>query len=203
MERLATKLGNSTDHVQVSIQDVDPRERRSHFRLQGRASRAKAGRRSSRTREFGLGLTVNAPMHRQNLEHLPEIIDFALEVGAQRIEVAHIQYYAWAERNRAALIPTREKFLESVEIVNAAKARLAGVLNFDFVIHDHYATLPKACMGGWAQSIMVVTPSGRALPCHAAQTLPGLVFDNVRDRPLADIWRRGAAFEAFRGTSWM
>jgi pyrroloquinoline quinone biosynthesis protein E len=58
-------------------------------------------------------------------------------------------------------------------------------------------------MGGWAQSIMVVTPSGRALPCHAAQTLPGLVFDNVRDRPLADIWRRGAAFEAFRGADWM
>jgi len=198
IERLAA-IG--LDHVQLSIQDVVPDNADRISGYKGGVARKRDV--AQWARELGLGLTINAPMHRQNLDHLPEIIDFALEVGAQRIEVAHIQYYAWAERNRAALIPTREKFLESVKIVDAAKARLAGVLNFDFVIHDHYATLPKACMGGWAQSIMVVTPSGRALPCHAAQTLPGLVFDNVRDRPLADIWRRGAAFEAFRGTSWM
>ena len=50
---------------------------------------------------------------------------------------------------------------------------------------------------------MAVTPSGKALPCHAAQTLPGLTFDDVRERPLGDIWRNGAAFNAFRGTDWM
>jgi pyrroloquinoline quinone biosynthesis protein E len=122
---------------------------------------------------------------------------------AQRIEVAHIQYYAWADRNRAALIPTREKFLATVDIVEEARRRWEGVLNFDFVIHDHYATLPKVCMGGWARSILMVTPSGRVLPCHAAQTLPGLTFDNARERPLAEIWRAGAAFEAFRGVAWM
>ena len=155
------------------------------------------------TRELGLGLTINAPIHRQNIAHLPEIIDFAVDVGAQRLEVAHIQYYAWAEKNRAALIPTREKFLESASVVEAAKARLKGVLNFDFVIHDHYATRPKTCTGGWGRSIIAVTPSGKALPCHAAQTLPGLAFDNVRDRDLGDIWRNGSAFNAFRGTDWM
>jgi pyrroloquinoline quinone biosynthesis protein E len=198
LERLAT-IG--LDHVQVSIQDIVPE---NADRISGYEGGVAKKRDVARwTHELGLGLTVNAPMHRQNLDHLPEIIDFAVEVGAQRIEVAHIQYYAWAQKNRAALIPTREKFLETVEIVNKAKTRLAGVLNFDFVIHDHYATLPKACMGGWARSIVVVTPSGRVLPCHAAQTLPGLVFDNVRERGLADIWRHGAAFEAFRGTSWM
>jgi pyrroloquinoline quinone biosynthesis protein E len=58
-------------------------------------------------------------------------------------------------------------------------------------------------MGGWGRSIIMVTPSGQVLPCHAAQTLPGLVFDNVRERALADIWRHGSAFEAFRGTGWM
>jgi pyrroloquinoline quinone biosynthesis protein E len=189
------------DHVQVSVQDVVPD---NADRISGYKGGVAKKRDVARwTHELGLGLTINAPMHRQNLDHLPQIIDFAVEVGAQRIEVAHIQYYAWAEKNRAALIPTREEFLETVEIVNEAKTRLAGVLNFDFVIHDHYATLPKSCMGGWGQSILVVTPSGRVLPCHAAQTLPGLVFDNVRERALADIWRRGAAFEAFRGVSWM
>ena len=189
------------DHIQVSLQDIVPE---NADRISGYKGGVAKKREVARwARELGLGLTINAPMHRQNIDHLPEIIDFALEMDAQRIEVAHIQYYAWAEKNRAALIPTREKFLESVEIVNAAKSRLEGVLNFDFVIHDHYATLPKACMGGWARSIVVVTPSGQVLPCHAAQTLPGLVFDSVRDRPLVDIWRKGAAFEAFRGEDWM
>jgi pyrroloquinoline quinone biosynthesis protein E len=150
-----------------------------------------------------MGLTINAPMHRQNIAHLPQIIDFAVEVDAQRIEIAHIQYYAWAQTNRAALIPTRETFMETVALVEDAKKRLQGVLNFDFVIHDHYATRPKQCTGGWGRSIMAVTPSGKALPCHAAQTLPGLTFDDVRERPLGDIWLNGSAFNAFRGTDWM
>ena len=77
------------------------------------------------------------------------------------------------------------------------------MLTFDFVIHDHYATRPKTCTGGWGRSIVVVTPSGKALPCHAAQTLPGLEFDNVRERALSEIWRNGSAFNAFRGTEWM
>ena len=200
-ERVERLAAIGLDHIQVSVQDVDPENA-------DRISAYKGGLAKKRdvarwAREFGLGLTVNAPIHRHNIDHVPAIIDFALDVGAQRIEVAHIQYYAWAEKNRAALIPTREKFLASAEIVEAAKARLEGVLNFDFVIHDHYARWPKACMGGWARSIVMVTPSGAVLPCHASQTLPGLTFENVRGRPLADIWRNGPAFDAFRGTDWM
>ncbi len=200
-DRLARLADIGLDHVQVSIQDivVDNAERISAYEG-GVAKKYDVAR---WTRELGLGLTINAPMHRQNIAHLPQIIDFAVEVDAQRIEIAHIQYYAWAQLNRAALIPTRETFMETVEIVEAAKQRLLGVLNFDFVIHDHYATRPKTCTGGWGQSIVAVTPSGKALPCHAAQTLPGLIFDNVRDKPLGDIWRDGAAFNAYRGTGWM
>jgi pyrroloquinoline quinone biosynthesis protein E len=198
LERLA-EIG--LDHVQVSVQDVVPENADRISAFEGGVAKKRDVARW--TRELGLGLTINAPMHRQNLDHLPQVIDFAVEVGAQRLEVAHIQYYAWAELNRAALIPTKEKFLETVAIVEEAKKRLQGVLNFDFVIHDHYASRPKACAGGWGRSIIVVTPSGKALPCHAAQTLPGLQFDDVRERPLGDIWREGAAFQAFRGEEWM
>lgn len=200
-ERLARLAEIGLDHVQVSIQDIvaDNADRISGYEG-GVAKKYDVAR---WTRELGLGLTINAPMHRQNIAHLPQLIDFAVAVDAQRIEIAHIQYYAWAQLNRAALIPTRETFLETVEIVESAKKRLVGVLNFDFVIHDHYASRPKTCTGGWGKSIIAVTPSGKALPCHAAQTLPGLVFDNVRDKPLGDIWRDGAAFNAYRGTGWM
>lgn len=200
-ERLARLAEIGLDHVQVSIQDVDPDNADRISSYDGGVARKRDVARW--TRELGMGLTINVPMHRQNIANLPRIIDFAVEVDAQRIEVAHIQYYAWAQVNRAALIPTRETFMETVAIVDEAKKRLAGVLNFDFVIHDHYATRPKTCTGGWGRSIMAVTPSGKALPCHAAQTLPGLVFDDVRERPLGDIWRNGAAFNAYRGTDWM
>jgi pyrroloquinoline quinone biosynthesis protein E len=50
---------------------------------------------------------------------------------------------------------------------------------------------------------MNITPSGNVLPCHAAETLPGITFDSVMDRPLADIWRSSGAFEKYRGTAWM
>ena len=38
-------------------------------------------------------------------------------------------------------------------------------------------------MGGWGRGIMNITPQGRVLPCHAAESIPGLEFDNVRDKP--------------------
>jgi pyrroloquinoline quinone biosynthesis protein E len=41
------------------------------------------------------------------------------------------------------------------------------------------------------------------LPCHAAETIPGLEFWSVRDHALAEIWQHSPAFVAFRGTSWM
>ena len=200
-ERLEGLAKIGLDHLQLSIQDVEPENADRISRYEG--GFAKKRQVAQWTGELGMGLTINAPMHRQNIAHLPQIIDFAVQSGAQRIEIAHIQYYAWALKNRAALIPTRDVFLGTVGTVEDAKQRLKGVLNFDFVIHDHYASRPKACTGGWGRSIVAVTPSGKALPCHAAQTIPGLVFDDVRERDLADIWLNGAAFNAFRGTDWM
>ena len=53
------------------------RECRPHLRLQGRPPKKRDVARWAR--ELGLGLTINAPMHRQNIAHLPAIIDFALQ----------------------------------------------------------------------------------------------------------------------------
>jgi pyrroloquinoline quinone biosynthesis protein E len=199
--RLAELAARGLDHVQLSIQDVEPgnADRIAHYAGGHAKKRDVAGW----VRELGLALTINAPVHRQNLDRLPDIIDFAVEVGAGRLEVAHIQYYGWALRNRAALMPTRAQVKRSVEIVEQARERLKGILVIDFVVPDYYATWPKPCMGGWGRGSMNVTPSGKVLPCHAAETIPGLIFDNVRDKPLADIWLAGQAFEKFRGTDWM
>src|SRR6516162_11147832 len=67
----------------------------------------------------------------------------------------------------------------------------------------YYAQRPKACMGGWGRRFLNVTPSGTVLPCHAAETLPGLHFPTVAEASLSDIWYHSAAFSRFRGTAWM
>lgn len=200
-DRLARLAKIGLDHVQLSIQDVDPTNAERISAFKGGAEKKREVARW--VRELALPLTINVVVHRQNIENLPAMIDYAVEVGASRIEVAHTQYYAWALKNCAALIPTREAFMMSMAIVEAAKQRLKGILTFDVVVHDHYAVRPKPCMGGWGRHLIGITPTGVVLPCHAAPTLPGLQFDNVRSRPLGDIWREGKAFQAFRGTEWM
>jgi pyrroloquinoline quinone biosynthesis protein E len=114
-----------------------------------------------------------------------------------------VQYHGWAIANRASLMPAREDFAVAAKVVEDARKRLEGTLVIDHVIPDYYAERPKACMGGWGRQVIVVAPDGRALPCHAAATLPGLAFDNVRERSLATIWRESDAFNKFRGTGWM
>ncbi len=153
--------------------------------------------------EIGFPLTVNAVVHRQNLDHLPEMIAMAEELGARRIEVATVQFHGWAEQNRRSLMPTHAQSLEARRIVNAARERLRGRLVIDYVPPDHHAQFPKSCMGGWGSTGLNIAPDGAVLPCHAAQTIPGLHFDNVREMSLSEIWHKGSAFNAFRGTAWM
>jgi PqqA peptide cyclase len=199
--RLNALIEAGLDHLQLSVQDA---EAGNADRIGGyRDGHAKKLRLAELVRAAGIPLTINAVVHRQNVDNLDAIIELAQACGAQRLEVAHVQYYGWALVNRAALMPTREQTERSVAVVEAAKERLKGVLAFDYVIPDYYARFPKPCMGGWAKQNLNVTPSGKVLPCHAAETITTLEFDNVKDRPLAAIWYEGAAFNAFRGTDWM
>ncbi|MGI9463109.1 MAG: SPASM domain-containing protein, partial [Aestuariivirgaceae bacterium] len=111
--------------------------------------------------------------------------------------------YGWAYLNRSALLPDLRDVEEQVKIIEDARRDLKGILNFDFVTPDYYADYPKPCMGGWAQDAFVIIPDGTVLPCHAAQTISSLEFDNVKDKPLADIWETSSALEAYRGSDWM
>lgn len=200
-DRLKKLKDCGLDHVQLSVQDVDEANAEKISAYKG--GLAKKRELGKWVREFEMPLTINAPIHRHNINNLEAIIDFAVEMGAGRLEVAHVQYYAWALKNRAALMPTREQVLWSAELVEKAKERLKGILVFDFVVPDYYAKFPKPCMGGWGRGIMNITPAGKVLPCHASESVPGLQFDNVKDKPLAEIWLNGQAFQKYRGTDWM
>jgi len=200
-DRLARLVEAGLEHVQLSLQDSEPT---SGDRIAGLTGAQQAKHRVARlVREAGLALTINAVVHRRNLEHLDEIIDLAVALSADRLEVAHVQYYGWGLANRAALLPTRQQLDTATATVQTARARLAGRLVIDYVPPDYHAHRPKACMGGWGRRFLNITPTGKALPCHAAETLPELHFPTVGEAGLAEIWYHSPAFERFRGTAWM
>jgi pyrroloquinoline quinone biosynthesis protein E len=189
------------DHVQLSVQDADEAGAERIGGLRGAMARKRAA--AALVRASGLPLTLNAVVHRQNLHNLPALIGLALEWGAGRIEVAHVQYYGWALANRDALLPTRAQLDEATQVVEAARAAHRGRLVLDYVVPDYHASRPKPCMGGWGRRFLAVSPTGRVLPCHAAESITGMVFANVRDTSLEAAWRDSPAFNAFRGTDWM
>jgi pyrroloquinoline quinone biosynthesis protein E len=154
-------------------------------------------------KEIGLPLTLNMVVHRQNLENLEEMLALAETLGAQRVEIAHVQYYGWAYLNRAALMPTRAQLERATATVEAARERLKGIMVIDYVVPDYYARRPKSCMGGWGRQFLNISPAGKVLPCHAAESITSLTFDRVTERSLRDIWENSEAFKAYRGTDWM
>jgi pyrroloquinoline quinone biosynthesis protein E len=188
-------------HVQISIQGAKAQtaDRIGNYR-NGHEKKLGAAR---LVPVLGMSLTINAVMHRQNLPELPAIIDLAETLGADRLEIAHVQYHGWAIRNRAALMPSRAALHEADAIVAERRENLRGKMTIDYVMPDYYADIPKTCMGGWGQKSLLVTPDGSVLPCHAAQTIPGLSFQRAGEHPLREIWEKGPSFQSFRGTSWM
>jgi pyrroloquinoline quinone biosynthesis protein E len=185
--------------VQLSLQDADAE--RSDRIAGARCFDAKLAI-ARATRSLGLALTLNVVLHRENLDHIDEILSLAHELDADRLELANTQYHGWALENRRALMPAREQLEHAAERVRAARDR-ASRPEIVFVLPDYYAGRPKPCMGGWGRLALVVTPDGVVLPCHEARSLPGLEFWNARERDLATCWQDAPGMNAFRGTRWM
>jgi pyrroloquinoline quinone biosynthesis protein E len=198
--RFETLVAAGLDHIQVSFQDS--REDSANW-IAGAKAHGRKIELSRAVRRHKIAFTVNLVVHRQNLDHLDEMIDFIEQLAPERVEIAHAQFYGWALANRAVLIPTREQVEKAVASVAEAERRLAGRIRIDSVVPDYYAKYPKACMGGWGQRLMLVNPAGKVLPCHAAEVLPGMSFEHVREKTLEWIWQESPSFCRFRGESWM
>jgi pyrroloquinoline quinone biosynthesis protein E len=200
-DRLAALESAGLDHIQLSFQDAEQDAANEIAGTRSHAHKMELARLIKR--HHRLAFTVNLVVHRQNLDRLTEMIEMAEEVAADRLEIAHVQYYGWALRNRDALLPTRLQWERSLETIHAARSRLEGRMRIDFVGPDYYAKYPKACMGGWGRSVILIDPAGRALPCHAAGVIPNLHFDNIQEHELRWIWEQSPAFRKFRGEDWM
>jgi pyrroloquinoline quinone biosynthesis protein E len=199
-QRLQALVSAGLDHIQLSFQDA--REDSANW-IAGAKAHAHKVELAGAIRNYKIAFTVNLVVHRQNLDHLEEMIAFIEQLQPERIEIAHTQYYGWALANRAALMPTVAQVEKAVAVVAEAEKRLAGKIRIDSVVPDYYAKFPKACMGGWGRRLMLINPAGKVLPCHAAEVLPGLSFENVREKTLEWIWHESSSFRRFRGEDWM
>jgi pyrroloquinoline quinone biosynthesis protein E len=198
--RIARLKTAGLDHIQLSLQD-STRELNDFltstrtFELKQRVARL--------IKAYDYPMVLNCVLHRYNLPHVGQIIEMALEMGAEYLELANTQYYGWAMLNRAQLMPTAEQLREAEATVNEYRARVGDRCRILFVVPDYFETRPKACMNGWGSVFLGVAPDGTALPCHSARALPGLALPNVRDTSLAQVWYESDAFIAFRGDGWM
>ena len=198
--RLAALVEAGLDHFQLSFQGA--REDTAN-EISGARSHAQKLRVLEWLKQHRVAVTFNFVIHRRNINQLEEMLALAETSSATRIEFANVQYYGWAFANRENLLPTREQLDHSVEFLKREQERLKGKIRIEFVVPDYYAKYPKPCMGGWGRKMILIAPTGDALPCHAARVIPGLSFENVKDRSLREIWEQSSTFQKFRGEDWM
>ena len=191
------------DHIQISFQASDETLNAalagSQKAFQQKLEMAKA------VKAHGYPMVLNFVLHRHNIDQIAQIIELAIELEADDVELATCQFYGWAQLNREGLLPTREQIARAEEVVQHYREKMKDSSNFAnllFVTPDYYEERPKGCMGGWGAIFLSVTPEGMALPCHSARQLP-VKFPSVLEHTLQEIWYESFGFNKYRGFDWM
>jgi pyrroloquinoline quinone biosynthesis protein E len=199
-ERAAALKAAGLDHIQLSFQD-------STRELNDFLSHTKTFDLKRRTADLikahGWPMVMNCVIHRLNIDYIGQIIELAVELGAEYLELANNQYYSWAALNREHLLPSREQLQRAEQVTNEYRQQLGDRIRIYFVVPDYYETRPKKCMNGWGNVFLTVTPDGSALPCHTAKLIKGVDFPNVRQMSVDYIWHHSDSFNLFRGFDWM
>jgi pyrroloquinoline quinone biosynthesis protein E len=199
-ERIRELKAAGLDHIQVSFQDSTKEV--NDFLSSTRTFDLKL-KVAKLVKAHGYPMVLNVVLSRLNIDHIDTIIEMAVALEADFLELANTQYYGWAYLNRDHLLPSRAQIEHAEGVVNAYRAKLGGRMKMFFVVPDYYSDRPKACMNGWGSVFLNIAPDGLALPCQAARMLPGLSFPNIREASVREIWYDSPAFNAYRGESWM
>lgn len=198
--RLVELKNAGLDSIQISLQA-------STEELNNRIARTKSFEHkllmAKKAKEQNFNLTLNIVIHRLNINSVREILDLALDLKADYIELANTQYYGFAFVNRDRLLPTFEQVKKAEAIAHDYQKRYADKAKIYYVIPDYYSHRPKPCMNGWGKTFLTITPDGDALPCHSARILPNLVFPKAHENSLHWIWYESPLFNQFRGDKWM
>lgn len=198
--KLTALVAAGLDHFQLSFQGA---REETAAEISGTNSHAHKLRVLEWLKKHRIGVTLNFVIHRQNIGELEAMLEIVKEYQPGCVEFASVQYYGYAFANRGRLLPTRAQLDHCVQTLKNAEEWLRGKTRLVFVVPDYYAKFPKPCVGGWGRKLMLISPDGTALPCHAAAVIPGMKFENAQKKSLQEIWQRSFSFNAFRGESWM
>ncbi|MEM7541742.1 MAG: pyrroloquinoline quinone biosynthesis protein PqqE [Pseudomonadota bacterium] len=198
-DRVAKLKEAGLDHIQISFQASD--QELNDF-IGGTSSFQHKLEMARAVKAQGYPMVLNIVLHRENIEHIDDIIRMTIELKADYVELASTQYYGWSKINIERLLPTREQLLRAEKIAHQYQDKTQG-MKILYVVPDYFEDRPKACMNGWGSIFLTIAPDGSALPCHAAAQLPGFAFPNVRDNSIDEIWNDSEAFNRFRGFEWM
>ena len=188
------------DHIQISFQAS--RQELNDF-IAGTNAFQRKLEMARLVKAHGYPMVLCFVLHRQNQDHIAEILDLAIALEADYVELATTQYYGWAFLNRDQLMPSRAQTERAEKIAHEYQEKTRGKMRIYYVVPDYYEQRPKACMNGWGAVFLTVAPDGTALPCHAAGQLPGLSFPNVGEHSIDWIWNDSPDFNKFRGFDWM
>lgn len=188
------------DHIQISIQ-ASTQKLNDH--IAGTQSYTHKKEVAHLVKKHDYPMVLCVVIHRENIHQMQDILDIAVELGADYVELANTQYYGWAHKNRNLLLPSQEQFAKAEKIAQDYKKKVKGKMKIYYVVPDYYEDRPKACMNGWGTTFLTIAPDGVALPCHSARQLPGLDCPNVNDYRIDEIWNDSNAFNFFRGQDWM
>ena len=202
-EKIASFAEAGLDHIQISFQAAD--EEVNNLLAGSQKAFAHKLEMARAVKKHGYPMVLNFVTHRHNIDNIDQIIRLCIELEADFVELATCQFYGWAELNRAGLLPSKEQLVRAERITNEWRDKLAAEnhpCKLIFVTPDYYEERPKACMNGWGNLFLDITPDGTALPCHSARQLP-VTFPNVREHSIEYIWRDSFGFNRFRGYDWM
>ncbi len=202
-EKIASFAEAGLDHIQISFQAAD--EEVNNLLAGSQKAFAHKLEMARAVKKHGYPMVLNFVTHRHNIDNIDQIIRLCIELEADFVELATCQFYGWAELNRAGLLPSKEQLVRAERITNEWRDKLAAEnhpCKLIFVTPDYYEERPKACMNGWGNLFLDITPDGTALPCHSARQLP-VEFPNVRENSIEHIWRHSFGFNKFRGYDWM
>lgn len=199
-KRITALKAAGLDHIQLSFQDST--QEMNDFLSSTKTFELKK-KVAGLIKQHDYPMVMNVVLHRHNIPHVDKIMDMALDLGAEYLELANTQYYGWAMQNRAQLLPTREQIVAAEETIKMYREQEGKRCKILFVVPDYFEDRPKACMNGWGSIFLDIAPDGAALPCHNARQLPGLNIPNIKDHSICDIWYDSQAFNFFRGDAWM
>lgn len=199
-KRLCALKEAGLDHIQISFQASS---KDANDYLAGTKAYDHKIKMANLLKSYGFQFVLNIVLHRNNIDDIDAILDMAMDLQADYVELANAQYYGFALHNRDLLLPTKTQVEKAEKIANQYQEKYKNKSKIYYVVPDYYEKRPKPCMNGWASTFLSITPDGYALPCQSARALPNLEFPSVKEHSLKWIWEESSLFNKFRGYEWM